>query len=223
MADNFPRLYRTATGIKPDLWVYSEIQWDNLLDPVAHEAQRRLPRGGIYQHTTNRTYWGRIQRELTRGYVEALPTQPNVLRCQFACQWNGDERTERYALNARVFADMARLCAERGMHGLTVWGEPSPYHATVELSYLAFARFTWDPTLTWERFLAQDAAPLLGGTDAASEFVAIAEELDARQGLPMDRLRELQGAVRAHRGDDEPGRRWLSLEDQVARRIYMGA
>ena len=162
MADNFPRLYRTAKAIKPDLWMYSEIQWDNLLDPVAHEAQRRLPTGGIYQHTTNRTYWGRIQRELTRGYVEGLPTQPNVLRCQFACQWNGDERSERYALNARVFGDMARLCAERGMHGLTVWGEPSPYHATVELSYLAFARFTWEPTLTWDRFLARGRGAAAG-------------------------------------------------------------
>ncbi len=159
MADNFPRLYRTAKAAKPDLWLYSEIQWDNLLDPVAHEAQRRLPHGGIYQHTTNRTYWSRIEAELTREYVEALPMQPNVLRCQFACQWNGDERSERYFLNARVFADMARLCGARGMHGLTVWGEPSPYHATVELSYLAFARFSWDPSLTWDRFLARDAAP----------------------------------------------------------------
>ena len=44
MADNFPRLYRAAKAIKPDLWLYCEIQWDNLLDPVAHEAQRRLPR-----------------------------------------------------------------------------------------------------------------------------------------------------------------------------------
>ena len=95
MADNFPRLYRTAKAIRPDAWIYSEIQWDNLLDPVAHEAQRRLPHGGIYQHTTNRTYWGRIRRELTRPYVESLPTQPNVIRCQFACQWNGDERTEQ--------------------------------------------------------------------------------------------------------------------------------
>lgn len=223
MADNFPRLFRTAKSRKPDLWVYSEIQWDNLLDPVAHEAQRRLPRGGIYQHTTNRTYWGRIQRELTREYVEALPMQPNVLRCQFACQWNGDERTERYALNARVFGEMARLCAERGMHGLTVWGEPCPYHATVELSYLAFARFTWDPTLTWERFLARDVAPLLGGLEAADRFVAIAEELDRHQYLPLERLRALRREAMAHRADDEAGRRWLSLEDQVARRIFMGS
>jgi hypothetical protein len=223
MADNFPRLYRTAKAIKPDLWMVSEIQWDNLLDPVAHEAQRRLPRGGIYQHTTNRTYWGRIQRELTRPYVESLPTQPNVLRCQFACQWNGDERTERYALNARVFSQMATLCAERGLQGLTVWGEPSPYHATVELSYLAFARFSWEPSLTWERFIAEDAAALLGGPEAATEFVAIAEELDAHQVLPLERLVELREAAMGHRALDAAGRRWLSLEDQVARRIYMGA
>jgi len=223
MADNFPRLYRTAKAIRPDAWIYSEIQWDNLLDPVAHEAQRRLPHGGVYQHTTNRTYWGRIQRELTRSYVESLPTQPNVIRCQFACQWNGDERTERYALNARVFSEMATLCAERGMTGLTVWGEPSPYTATVEISYLAFARFTWEPTLTWERFLARDVAPLLGGRDAAGEFVAIAEELDAHQRLPLERLRALRDGAAAHRAGDEAGRRWLSLEDAIARRIYMGA
>ncbi len=223
MADNFPRLYRTAKAIRPDAWIYSEIQWDNLLDPVAHAAQRRLPHGGIYQHTSNRTYWSRIRNELTRAYVGSLPTQPNVIRCQFACQWNGDERTERYALNARVFAEMAQVCADRGMTGLTVWGEPSPYTATVEISYLAFARFTWDPSLTWDRFLARDVGPLLGGTDAAHAFVAIAEELDAHQRLPVERLAALRDAAAAHRAPDEAGRRWLSLEDAIARRIYMGA
>jgi hypothetical protein len=222
MADNFPRLFKTARSRKPDLWIYSEIQWDNLLDPVAHEAQRRLPPGGIYQHTTNRTYWSRIRNELTRDYVESLPMQPNVLRCQFACQWNGDERTERYALNARVFGEMAGLCARTGMNGLTVWGEPSPYHATVELSYLAFARFSWDPGLTFEGFIERDAAPLLGGAEAAKEFVAIAEELDRFQVMDPDRLRGLRRRAAAHRAEDETGRRWLSLEDQIARRIYMG-
>ena len=223
MADNFPRLYRTAKAIKPDLWIYSEIQWDNLLDPVAHAAQRRLPHGGIYQHTTNRTYWGRIRQGLTRGYVESLPTQPNVLRCQFASQWNGDERSERYALNARVFGDMAKVCDRTGMNGLTIWGEPSPYHATVELSYLAFARFSWNPALPWEDFMAQDAAPRLGGAEAAQHFVEIAEELDAHQTLDPDRLRSLRRSAAAHRAEDEAGRRWLSLEDQISRRLYMGA
>ncbi len=223
MADNFPRLFQTARDIKPDLWIYSEIQWDNLLDPVAQAAQTRLPRGGIYQHTTNRSYWRRIEAELTRDYVEALPMQPNVLRCQFACQWNGDERSERYALNARVFGDMAGLCHRTGMSGLTIWGEPSPYHATVELSYLAFARFSWEPGLDWETFLSRDAAPLLGGTDAAREFIDIAEELDANQRLDADRLHALARRASRHRADTEAGRRWLGLEDQIARRRYMGS
>lgn len=34
------------------------------------------------------------------------------------------------------------------MDGLTVWGEPSPYHDTVEMSYLAFSRFGYEPTLS---------------------------------------------------------------------------
>lgn len=225
MADNFPRLYRAAKAIKPDLWIYSEIQWDNLLDPVAHDAQRRLPRGGIYQHTTNRSYWKRIERELTRDYVDHLPMQPNVLRCQFACQWNGDERSERYALNARVFATMAQLCARTGLQGLTVWGEPSPYHATVELSYLAFARFSWDPSLTWDDFMARDVEPRLGGADAAARFVNIAVELDAHQALPRERLATLGDEAASHaralRG--EAARRWLTLQEQIARRHYMGA
>ena len=109
------------------------------------------------------------------------------------------------------------------MHGLTVWGEPSPYHATVELSYLAFARFSWDPTLTWGRFMAEDAAPLLGGVEAAEEFVRVAEELDANQVLPLERLVSLRQAAMGHHAGDEVGRRWLSLEDQIARRLYMGA
>lgn len=225
MAENFPRLFAAAAAKREDLWIYCEMQWDNLLDPVAQAAQTKLPEGGIYQYTANKSFWRRLRTELQRDYVESLPTQPNVLRCQFACQWNGDERTERYALNARSFADMARKGSSAGMRGLTVWGEPSPYHATVELSYLAFARFSYAPTLTWEEFLEEDAAPLLGGREAAEQFVAIAEELDAHRRLPRTRLSELAAAAREYggAGGGEIARRWLSLADQIARRHYMGA
>jgi len=223
MADNFPRLFRAAQAARPGLWVYSEIQWDNLLDPVARAAQARLPPGALYQHTTNRRYWGRLQRELTRARVEGLPMQPNVLRCQFACQWNGDARTERYRLNAADFAAMAATCAATGLRGLTVWGEPSPYHATVELSYLAFARFGWDPALTWERFMAEEAAPRLGGDEAAAGFVAIAGEVDAAPALPADRLETLLARALGMAAEGgEAGRRWLSLADTIARRRFMG-
>lgn len=223
MAENFPRLYRAAKAKRDDLWLYCEMQWDNLLDPVAFEAQTRLPRGAIYQHTANRSFWKRLRSELKPDYVAALPTQPNVLRCQFACQWNGDERTERYAFNARSFADLAARGTALGMKGLTVWGEASDYFATVELSYLAFARFTWQPTLRWRQFVAEDLAPRLGGPAAAERFIAIAEEIDANQVLPLERLSALRaeaiGTMAALTG--EPARRWLTLGEQIARREHM--
>lgn len=224
MVDNFPPLFAAANAKRANLWLYSELQWDNLLDPGAHEGLESLPKGGIYQHTANRTYWNVLKDKLDRSYVRQLPTQPNVLRCQFACQWNGDERTERYAFNARTFSDMARKCFDVGMHGLTVWGEPSPYHASVELSYLAFARFSYEPTLTWERFLDEDIAPLLGGRAAAARFIAMSEELDTNATLAPQRLAAMQeealDASRIHTGDVT--RRWLSIVDQISRRQYMG-
>ena len=147
-----------------------------------------------------------------------------MLRCQFASQWNGDERTERYAFNARAFADLAAEGARLGMQGLTVWGEASDYLATVELSYLAFARFTWNPTLQWDDFVSAELAPRLGGAPLAARFVALAEELDAHQVLPAGRLAALQAeALAALRGlEGEPARRWLTLAEQCARRRHMG-
>ena len=225
MADNFPRLFEAASSERDNLWLYCELQWDNLLDPSAHNALAAMPKGGIYQHTTNRSYWAKLRTALSRADVERLPTHPNILRCQFASQWNGDRRTERYAFNGKAFADMATTGAALGMKGLTVWGEASPYHATVELGYRAFGRFSYDPTLTWEAFMAEDVAPMLGGPAEAERFVAITEELDAHAELPAERLKTLAGmAHEAGRGtsDDEVARRWLSLEDQIARRRFMG-
>ena len=87
------------------------------------------------------------------------------------------------------------------------------------------ARFSWDPSLSWERFVEEDAGPLLGGAEPARRFIAIAEEIDAHQQLPQDRLAELRREAFSTAGEfsDEPGRRWLTLAEQIARREYMGA
>lgn len=224
MAANFPRLYKAAKAAKPDLWIYCEMQWDNLLEPVAIEAQSALPRGAIYQHTANRTYWTRLRNAITAEEVEALPTQPNVLRCQFACQWNGDARTERYALNARDFADMCIKGGEMGMQGLTVWGEPSDYNATSEISYLAFARFGWNPSLTWDEFVFGDVAPLFGSVENANRFIEITEEIDANSSLPVARLDALADAALEMIPAASPDmtRRWLWLANRIAQRRHMG-
>ncbi len=225
MADFYPRLYEAALAKRPNLWLYSELQWDNLLDAEAMKPLRSLPDGGIYQHTLNRSYWYRVQKEFTADAAKGLPTPTNVFRCQFCCQWNGDRRTERYRFNGRDFAEMAWKAAEVGFQGLTIWGEPSPYHVSTELSYLAFARFTYDPSLTWERFLAEDVALRLGGDAAAQRYLELMTTLDDHPRLELTTLQRMQAEALdgTRHPDDEVARRWLWLADRIARRRFMGA
>lgn len=225
LADNYPRLFRAATAKRSDLWLYCELQWDNLLGSEAHGLLESLPDDGIYQHTINRSYWNRVKAELTSKHVASLPTNHNVLRCQFASQWNGDERTERYALNGSVFAELARKATEVGMEGLTVWGEASPHHVSVELNYLSFGRFSYDPDLRWETFKTQEIDTRLGGSAAADEFMSILEEMDMNQVLPVNRLKELHAKSIDGIGNvsvDAAGR-WVWLADRLTQRLSMGA
>jgi hypothetical protein len=226
MADFYPRLFEAARSHarRPDLWIYSELQWDNMLDAEAHAPLRSLPREGIYQHTMNRSYWNQVKAQLTPEQVRALPTETNVFRAQFACQWNGSRATDRYKFNGRDFAELAWKAAECGLQGLTVWGEPSAYNAATELSYLAFARFTYDPSLAWDDFLREDIAPRLGGDEAAARFLDIVTLLDSEAPLDSNTLRRLHAeAVDASRQTDyEAGRRWLWLADRIARREMHG-
>jgi hypothetical protein len=117
---------------------------------------------------------------------------------------------------------MARKAADVGVQGLTVWGEVSPFQTATELSYLAFARFAYDPSLTWEQFLKEDVAPRLGGDTAAARFLDIVDDLDHSPTLDAATLSKMQGeALEAARDpDDEVARRWLWLADRSAQRRF---
>ena len=172
----------------------------------------------------NRSYWNLVKERLTPDYVKALPTETNVFRAQFASQWNGSRATDRYKFNGRDFAELAWKAAECGLEGLTVWGEASAFHAATELSYLAFARFTYDPSLTWDQFVREEIAPRLGGEGAANRFLEITGLLDSEDPIEQSELRRLHTeAIDASRQTDyDAGRRWLSLADRIARREMNG-
>ena len=219
MADFYPRLYDEVRQRRPNAWIYSEIQWDNLLDAEAMAPLRDLPDGGIYTHTLNRSYWNRVERELTSGYVAQLPTKTNVFRCQFASQWNGDRRTERYRFNGRDFEAMAKKAGAVGFQGLKIWGEVSPYNTATELSYSAFSRFTWDTNLTWDRWLEEEAAPRLGGTEAANRYLAMLSAVDppARPDAATLQPMQREALDTALQFDDDVARRWLWLAERISR------
>ena len=104
---------------------------------------------------------------------------------------------------------------------MTVWGEMSPYSLGHELSYLAFARFAWDPALTWEQFITDDGAPRLGGANAAELFLALTEAVDhPPRWTPLRCVACEMKRWTPPRHDSEAGRRWLTLADRIARRGF---
>jgi hypothetical protein len=110
------------------------------------------------------------------------------------------------------------------MPGLTVWGEASAFHAAIEMSYLAFARFTCDLRPTWDHFVLEEIAPRVGGEVAANRFLEITGLLDSEDPIEPTELRRLPAEVvdASHQTNYDAGRRWFSLADRIALREMNG-
>ena len=120
---------------------------------------------------------------------------------------------------------MAKKAKSVGFDGLTVWGEPSPYNTATELSYLAFSRFAWDTSLSWDTWIDRDLAPLLGGSAAARRYLEMLDAIDPPRRPDIVALRPLQDEAldAARQLDDDAARRWLWLAERVSRIRYQGA
>ena len=77
------------------------------------------------------------------------------------------------------------------LEGLTVHGEASAFHAATELSSFAFARFTYDPSLTWDQFVREEIAPRLGGEGQQIGSSRSPALLDSEDPIEQSELRRL--------------------------------
>ncbi len=214
MALLYPRLFEAARRGRPDLWLVCEAYWDNILDLDRLASLADLPADAIYQFCINRSYWPKVQANLTPEHVTRLPRPRNVLRTHMGSQWNH----ERYELVAGRFAEMMQLLRRTGMQGATIFGEVSAFSTVNEINYLAFARFGYQADLTWERFVADDLGPLLGGAEAAARYLAL---LDVP--VEEDVLRQAVGEAREI-GSSQSGeayRRWVWLQNRLHQKRAM--
>ena len=204
MADNFPRLYRAAKAIKPDLWLYSEIQWDNLLDPVAHVAQRRLPGGGIYQHTTNRTYWGRIKRELTRSTSNRCRLSPTCCAASSPASGTATSAPSATSSTPASSATWRRCAPSEACMASRCGASPRPttprWNSRTWRSRASHGSRRSPGTASsqrmWHRCLA-------GSTPPPSSWPSPRRSTPS-QVLPVERLRDAGRRRMAHRAEDGP-------------------
>ncbi len=209
MINIYPVLFDVVKQTNPTYWNVCETYWDNLLEPNALEALVHLPDSAIYQFCCNRSYWQKIQTELTKDYVNQLPKSTNILRTHMGSQWND----ERYQLVAKRYAQMMHLLYSRGMQGATIFSEVSAFNVSNEINYLAFSRFGYDATLTWDNFLQQELSPRLGGDPEAELFINLldadirsTDQLDNNIGVAKEISSTLSG---------DPYRRWIWLINEL--------
>lgn len=235
MAALYPRLFKAAKSKRPDLWTICEAYWDNILNLDALEPLKQVPQDAVFQYCTNRGYLvDQVFKQLTKDHVAKVPGSQKILRTHMGSQW----QNERYTLVAERYAKMMQVAHATGMHGATIFAEPSDFSVVNEINYLAFARFGYNANLTWDQFVKNDLAPLLGGEKEAKQYLAL---LDPARHQECKSLNECLVSARTiaasldneemnnekykekykENGDLETHRRWIWLQNYLHQKLSM--
>jgi len=214
MALVYPRLFSATQRSRKDLWLVCEAYWDNLLDLNAISALTDLPDEAIYQFCINRSYAQRLKNELTSHYVKSLPRSKNIWRTHMGSQW----QHERYELVAKRYAEMMHMSFKTGLQGANIFGEVSAFNTVNEINYLAFSRFGYDPTLSWEQFIKEDIAPLVGGSEAANKYLELLDCNHTPDALTRG-IAEARDVAMSLSGDSY--RRWIWLQNRLHQKLMM--
>ena len=110
--------------------------------------------------------------------------------------------------------DICRNAAAAGIEGLDTYGELSPARPNVELFYLAWEAFLWDPEMTIEAFIAGRMARLYGGAGPARALLDVIPLVQTAQKRedPANLMRARELATAAREAATPEGRpRWDRL------------
>ena len=129
-------------------------------------------------------------------------------------QWNAFYTGNQKGFFVDQYREAARRAYRQGFKGLDAYGEESADFPNMELSYLAFSEFSYNPEMTGEDFLKRRVAPLYGGEEAGRLVLDIARSIGPiREGHTPENLGDLLNlAYRGRRISADYGKpRWDRL------------
>ena len=158
-----------ATEIKsvaPDAWIsyatYAGFTPETSARPPLHV--RLAPPGVLCQYTLT----SMLEDLLRRPGEKTGSTWPDGLRPPGTSyigyiHWNAFYTRQQYGFFVDAYREAARRAFRNGFSGLDTYGEESPDFPNIELNYLSFAEFAFNPEMSEEEFLKKRVAPLFGG------------------------------------------------------------
>ncbi len=139
----------------------------------------------------------------------------HIMRTHHATYWSGI----RGAVAFDWLEDMVQQSIAHGMDCTSIFGEVSPFNTGAELNYLALENYgsASNPTADMNIFIRDVAGPLLGGEDAARDYLRYARMWADRERLPdaLEQIYSYCGKL-----PSESARRWAWLANHLASSVY---
>jgi hypothetical protein len=209
-----PFVMNEIHSIKPDTWAsyvtYGGFTPQLRANPPQHISM--APASAICQWTLTNMLVDLVPARGTRSaapsWAEGLGTVPwpEGLRPPGKnyigyIHWNAFYTRNQKGFFVDAYREAARKAYRHGFQGLDTYGEESAEFPNVELSYLAFSEFTYNPDMTDEEFLKRRVAPMYGGEEAGRLALEIARRVGpVRSGeTPADLDQILELAYRGRR------------------------
>jgi len=139
----------------------------------------------------------------------------HIMRAHFGTYWGGI----RGELAIDWIADMIQKSMSHGFQATALFGTVTPFNAGTELNYLAFENFgsKSNPKASLDVFLRDVAGPLLGGEEAARDFLRFSRLRSEPSKIPaaLNKIYKRIGDL-----ESDTGRRWAWLANFLASFIY---
>ena len=201
----------TAHNLYPDSWLsyatYTGYTLEMVQDPPAFLEM--IPGDALCQWT--------LTGMAHEWPTQIMPMAHHNLGYLHWCNLSTHTEDDFYLEEVR---DICRNAAEAGIEGLETYGELHPERPNVELFYLAWEAFLWDPKMTIDRFVDERLGRLYGGSAPARKLLDILPLIRTRKEredpAKLTQARSLAESARDV-ANDEGIQRWERLIDYLDR------
>lgn len=229
MALMYPMAGKSIRTEKPDAWIICETyahpepysdkekqQGFGTGKPSwADKCMEQFPEGTFVQWAGDAFFKPQSARKWTDTGMVTDKRHRHIMRAHFGTYWGGI----RGEVSVEYIADMFQQSMAHGIEAISLFGEVSPFNTGAELNYLALQNFgsTANSKADIDLFLKEVAAPLLGGEEAARDYLKYGRLRWEPARIP-DALKDIKSRCTSLSPDAT--RRWTWLANFLASFIY---
>ncbi len=229
MALMYPMAVDAIRSVKPDAFIICETyshpeKYDDPSQGLgfgegrpawSDECLAKFPDAVYVQWAGDNFFKPKLARKWTDAGTISDKRRHHIMRAHFGTYWGGMRGEPAFDW----IADMAQQSIAHGIDGISIFGEVSPFEVGAELNYLAFEDYgsAANPKADPEEFLKRIGSALLGGEEAARDFMRYARMRTNREQVP-GALKDIYSRI----GQSPPdvARRWAWLASYLAASVY---